>query len=195
MAEASQRRTLHCRCLSIRIDFDHVAERSRLVAIVFTGLALAGRDIETHKFLVLLAVAGRRLPTIAPAIGRHPQTSIVAETFASVDEDFRPVFLTGQISAPGRIAIGAIVVGAARSGTVDGVACPDIVATRDRSGQHDRRGGGDTAVVGRIDHVRPATIVLALDLDDRDPVGVDLGTHFVGRPHTVRLGRAASRRP
>ena len=114
MAKTPQRRALHRSGAAVEVDFYLVAEGTCLVAVVIFGTLTAWSDVKARKLTVLLGgVARRGIPAIAAFIRRNTDARIILEALATVDEDIGPVLFTGDVSAPGRYAVTAVVVGAA----------------------------------------------------------------------------------
>ena len=166
MLEAAERGALLRHGLRVeRVDLDDIARPVRLVRVL--------RDVE--------ALVDRR-PGIAPvlqadAVALHRVRHGIAGVRGG--EIAVEIFLAGQIGAPGRPAVAAIVPGAER-GRAGGVGrrLEQVVAAR-RAGDLHRRVGGDAPVEGRVDH-RPPAAVLHRDLEDADAVAGLALAHVVG---------------
>ena len=89
-----------------------------------------------------------------------------------------PVLLAGQVGAPGREAVGAIVQCAAGGGAVGAVAGLQQGVAAYRAADLHRRGTGDAAVAGAGQHLPLAAY--AAHFHHRNPVGVDFLAHFIG---------------
>ena len=174
MTETPQRRALHRSGAAVGVDFYLVAKSARFVAVIIFGTLTAWSDIKARKLAVLFtSIACRGIPAIAAFIRRNTDARIVLEALATVDEDIGPVLFTGDVSAPGRHAVTAVVIGTASLRAVRGELSFYIVATRHGAGKIHHRGAGEAAVIGRISNVRPLAAGVFLYFDDRHAMGVD----------------------
>src|SRR5690606_28664136 len=126
------------------IDLHNPALAVGLVAIVLAGVGAGGGGVETDMFIGA-ALGG--FPAIAAIAGAHPIAAVLPGAAGFIDEIAGPVFLTGEVGTPGRVAVTAIVDGAPGHGALRAVPGFHQVATAHRA--VDLHGGarGDAAVV------------------------------------------------
>ena len=153
------------------VDLHHPA-----VAVELIGVA---RGVEA--LVVLVPAVAVALRPQAPA----PRMRVGLGRAVEVADE---VFFAGEVGAPGRYAVGAVVEGAAylRAAGVERGAHERVAGGR--ALQAHRRGGGDAArVAARAQH-RPAALGVALHFDDRHAVrGLRLG-HLFGAPRRRAVG-------
>ena len=178
-----------------RIDLDHPAEADRLVAIVIRGGCTLDAGIEADK---LVRTVVSQFPGItAGRAGLHTVTGMLARVITLVGEIAGPVLLGGHVGAPGRIAITAVVQGAAGHGAVRAVKRLDEITAANRTMDLHRRQRGDTAVQ-RIRLNAPLVVGTLDDADHRYAVGVGFLAYLVSRALTInqrRQGTAGERKP
>ena len=141
----------------VRIDLDDVAIGAGFVAVVVSRGSAGRRDVETREFIVhFRRIARRRLPAIVARRGADTDTHLICRAYAPVDEDAWPVLFAGQVSAPRRVTVATVVVGAPGLGAADREFGLDAISAPERTRQvHDRR-GRETAVQWIIVHHLPA---------------------------------------
>src|SRR5690606_9020410 len=193
MPEAAQGGALHCAASRVvRIDLDDIAVGARLVAVVLQRAGATGRDVEAGELVVDLAgVSGGGLPAVAGGLGGDADaTLVVRQAGAAVDEHVGPVFLAGQVGAPGRVAVAAVVVGAACAGAIGREAGLHMGRAAQRTGQLHHAGGGEAAVERVIVDHPPAAVLLA-DAQHAHAVGIDLLAHLLGGAPAIGVARRA----
>ena len=183
--------------VGVRVDFDDITVGARLVAIIVGRGRAAGCGVEPGELAVHFGcVPGSRLPGIAATTTQDADPVVVGFATAVLDENRRPVLFTGEVGTPGRVTVRAVVIGAARGHAGGRVGGDNEVAAGHRPGQIHRRIGGDAAIVGGVVSHTPAAVLILRHAHDGHAVGIDLGSHFVGRTRAaVGIGRATVRRP
>ena len=166
MLEAAERGALLRHGVRVeRVDLDDIAGPVRLVRVFRDVEALVGHGPGITPVLQADAVA---LHGIGHGIVGVRGGEVAVE-----------VLLAGEIGAPGRPAVAAIVPGAERRGSRGiGRRLQQVVAARGARDLH-RRVGGDAPVEGRIDN-RPPAAVRHPDLEDADAVAGLALAHVVG---------------
>ena len=155
------------------IDLDDPAEVVRLVAIVACSLGGQAGGVEALEF-----VAGQVIPTVAAGAADTVPGHFTRALGIATGEITSPVFLAGQVGAPGREAVGAVVQRAAGGGAVGAVASLEQGVTACWAADLHRCGARDAAVAGAGQHLPLATH--AAHFYYRNAVGVDFLAHFIG---------------
>jgi hypothetical protein len=169
------------------VDLDHPAEAVRLVGV----------DIGVEARV-------DQMPAIAEAGGRDAITRLAADDVGLLvlevgadrgaaggrAEVAVPVLLAGQVGAPGRAAIGAIVQGAQHLGATGVGGRAHQRMSRRRALQRHGRVAMDAAVVGRLLDMRPRPVGGPPDMDHADAMrGLRLARHLQ-RERREPVGRA-----
>ena len=147
------------------VDFHHPAETIGFIHMAAMGLLRVGGGIKTRvhgfpgKVFAVVALAepitlvGHPLPVVVPV---------------PVDEIVGPVFLAGEVGAPGGKAHGAVGDGA-EHGSACGIADRlQGVGTSGRAAQGHGRHAGNTAIVARVHHPLPLAILALAHFDHAD---------------------------
>ena len=167
------------------VDLDDPAEVVGFVAVVTAGIGGLAGGIEALEF-----VAGQGIPAEAAAAAQAIALEFARQVGVARGEVAGPVLLAGQVGAPGRVAVGAVVLRATGGGAVGAVQGLEQGMAARRADHLHRRGGGDAAVVAAGHHL-PVAEAVAADLDDGHAVGVDFLAHFLGRgAQAVQCGRS-----
>src|SRR5690606_1114365 len=124
----------------------------------------------------------------ANGTSRYAHTLLVRRAVAGVDKAGCPVLFSGDVGAPGRGAVTAVIVGAAHLRAVGREGGLDPVRATHRASQFHGRGRGEAAVVARVLNDVPAAIG-ATNMDDGHAVGVDFLAYFFCRPLAIDQGR------
>ena len=145
----------------VRIDFDRIAELVDFVAEIASAVGRLGRvdgDVELGKARIVRVSRGRGRPAViaarrcAPPIARKARLllgSAQRQIARVAAEIARPVFLAGDVGAPGGEAVGAIVEGATARRAVWREPRPHQRMPTHRAAQLRRRQRGDAAVERR----------------------------------------------
>ena len=181
MLEAAERGALFRRRVRVeRVDLDDIARAVRLVRVLRDVEALVRHGPGVAPVLQADAVALHRV--------RHGKVGVGGGEIAV------EVLLTGEIGAPGRPAVAAIVPGAERRGPGGVGRRLQQVEAAHGAGDLHRRVRGDAPIEGRIEHRAPGAF-LHLDLEDADAVPGLALAHVVGILRQAGVAVAVNDRP